>query len=152
LTRIRSLRKGSFTKLEVEKAIFEACERISSLLYSNIFKNDEGIIDLWDRELKINSIILDTIEKISFVDPALAEVLSLETKRRYGFTKEIISSIMECLKDAFGSSIIIRDTSPRMIYLKHYLIGNKEFIQKEFKFIIYDIIIGLIKNLINRDY
>jgi hypothetical protein len=151
LTRIRSLRKGSFTKLEVEKAIYEACERISNLFYSSIFKNDEGIIDIWDIELKINSIILEAIEKISFVDPAIAEVLSLETKRRYGFTKEILSSVMECLKDAFGSSIIIRDTSPRMIYLKHYLLGNKGFIQKEFKHAIYDVILGLIKSLINRD-
>lgn len=151
MTRIRSLRKGSFTKLEVEKAIYEACERISNLFYSSIFKNDEGIIDIWDIELKINSIILEAIEKISFVDPAIAEVLSLETKRRYGFTKEIVSSIMECLKDAFGSSIIIRDTSPRMIYLKHYLVGNKGFIQKEFKHVIYDVILGLIKSLINRD-
>jgi hypothetical protein len=151
LTRIRSLRKGSFTKLEVEKAIYEACERISNLFYSSIFKNDEGIIDIWDIELKINSIILEAIEKISFVDPAIAEVLSLETKRRYGFTKEILSSVMECLKDAFGSSIIIRDTSPRMIYLKHYLVGNKGFIQKEFKHAIYDVILGLIKSLINRD-
>ncbi|MCQ5337371.1 MAG: hypothetical protein NO475_04160 [Candidatus Methanomethylicia archaeon] len=151
MTRIRSLRKGSFTKLEVEKAIYEACERISNLFYSSIFKNDEGIIDIWDIELKINSIILEAIEKISFVDPAIAEVLSLETKRRYGFTKEILSSVMECLKDAFGSSIIIRDTSPRMIYLKHYLLGNKGFIQKEFKHAIYDVILGLIKSLINRD-
>ncbi|RZN57197.1 MAG: hypothetical protein DSO09_00555 [Candidatus Methanomethylicota archaeon] len=151
MTRIRSLRKGSFTKLEVEKAIYEACERISNLFYSSIFKNDEGIIDIWDIELKINSIILEAIEKISFVDPAIAEVLSLETKRRYGFTKEILSSVMECLKDAFGSSIIIRDTSPRMIYLKHYLVGNKGFIQKEFKHAIYDVILGLIKSLINRD-
>jgi hypothetical protein len=151
LTRIRSLRKGSFTKLEVEKAIYEACERISNLFYSSIFKNDEGIIDIWDIELKIKSIILEAIEKISFVDPAIAEVLSLETKRRYGFTKEILSSVMECLKDAFGSSIIIRDTSPRMIYLKHYLVGNKGFIQKEFKHAIYDVILGLIKSLINRD-
>jgi hypothetical protein len=151
LTRIRSLRKGSFTKLEVEKAIYEACERISNLFYSSIFKNDEGIIDIWDIELKINSIILEAIEKISFVDPAIAEVLSLETKRRYGFTKEILSSVMECLKDAFGSSIIIRDTSPRMIYLKHYLLGNKGFIQKEFKHAIYDVILGLIKSLMNRD-
>lgn len=151
MTRIRSLRKGSFTKLEVEKAIYEACERISNLFYSSIFKNDEGIIDIWDIELKINSIILEAIEKISFVDPAIAEVLSLETKRRYGFTKEILSSVMECLKDAFGSSIIIRDTSPRMIYLKHYLLGNKGFIQKEFKHAIYDVILGLIKSLMNRD-
>ncbi|MCQ5340835.1 MAG: hypothetical protein NO483_03910 [Candidatus Methanomethylicia archaeon] len=151
MTRIRSLRKGSFTKLEVEKAIYEACERISNLFYSSIFKNDEGIIDIWDIELKINSIILEAIEKISFVDPAIAEVLSLETKRRYGFTKEILSSVMGCLKDAFGSSIIIRDASPRMIYLKHYLVGNKGFIQKEFKHAIYDVILGLIKSLINRD-
>ncbi len=151
MTRIRSLRKGSFTKLEVEKAIYEACERISSLFYSSIFKNNEGIIDIWEMELKINSIILEAIEKISFIDPAIAEILSLETKRRYGFIREIVSSIMECLKDAFGSSIIIRDSSPRMIYLKHYLIGNKEFIQKEFKHVIYDIIMGLIKSLINRD-
>jgi len=140
-------RRESITKLEVEIAIFEACERISSYIFSRAFpKNSyEGVIDLWELEITIDSILADIIDRISLVDPATAEILSYEIRGKTHLINKIIPLITESIKDAFGQYVIISNLNPRTIYVRlSPIIKNKNFIQKDLKAIIYETIINTI--------
>lgn len=148
MTKIPHLRRReSITKLEVEMAIFEACERISSYVFSRAFPKSscEGVIDLWELEITIDSILADIVDRISFIDPTTAEVLSCEIKGKTHLINKIMPLIIESIKDAFGQYIIISNLNPRTIYLRlSPLIKNKSFIQKDLKAIIYETIISAI--------
>ncbi|MCS7098505.1 MAG: hypothetical protein NZ922_05975 [Candidatus Methanomethyliaceae archaeon] len=148
MTKISHLRRReSFTKLEIEMAIFDACERMASYIFSRIFpKNSyEGIIDLWELEITVDSILADVIEKISLIDPATAEVLSYEIREKPHLIDRAIPSMLECIKDAFGSLIMISNINQRTIQVKlSPLIRNRSFIRKDLRTILYEIIISAI--------
>ncbi|MCX8170039.1 MAG: hypothetical protein N3D72_03000 [Candidatus Methanomethyliaceae archaeon] len=151
MTKISHLRRReSFTKLEVEMAIFDACERIASYIFSRAFPKNacEGIIDLWELEITVDSILTDIIEKISLIDPVTAEVLSYEIREKPHLIDRAIPSMLECIKDAFGSLIMISNLNPRTIQIRlSPFIKNRNFIRKDLRTIIYEIMISAINNL-----
>lgn len=148
MTKIPHLRRReSITKIEVEMAIFEACERISSYIFSRAFpKNScEGIIDLWELEITVDSVLADAIDRISLIDPTTAEVLSYEIKGKGHLINKIVPLIVEAIKDAFGQHVIVSNLNPRTIYFKlSPMVKNKNFIQKDLKAIIYETMVNAI--------
>ncbi|MGQ9759222.1 MAG: hypothetical protein ACUVQ5_01420 [Candidatus Methanomethylicaceae archaeon] len=141
-------RRESMTRFEVDKALFTASEKISSLFYSSAFPKHsiEGQIDLWDLESTVSAILTEAVNEITSVDPVSGDKLSFEIKNRSTLVDDIVMLLLEHVKDAFGPSIEIYYPAPRIISIKPTaLIRKKEFIQKEFEITIYETLIGLLR-------
>lgn len=148
MTRASPLRRReSLTRLGVDKAIYSASEKISDLIYASAFPahSTEGYIDLWELESVVSAILTETINELTMVDPAIGEEFSFEVKNRPSLIDDMVTLILECVKDAFGSSIEIEYPTPRIIFLKSLWVRSKSFIRKEFRLTIYELLSGLVK-------
>ncbi len=141
-------RRETITRLEVEKALFTASEMIASMMYTSAFPNhtSEGSLDLWELEYKITQVLTDTANSIAEVAPTMANGLSFEVKRRRAILiDDMVNLFIECIRDAFGSLVQVEYTTPRVITIGiSPEVGKKDFIQKEFKSIMYDVLRNLI--------
>lgn len=141
-------RRETITRLEVEKALFTACEMITSTMFTSAFPEHtrEGSLDLWELELKITQVLTDTANSIADVAPAMANDLSFEVKRRRAMLiDDMVNLFIECIRDAFGHLVQVEYTTPRVITISTSPeVGKKDFIQKEFKSTIYDVLRNLI--------
>lgn len=148
LTRTSPLRRReSLTRLEVDKAIFSASEKISDLIYASAFPahSMEGYIDLWELESVVGTILTETVNELTTLDPAAGEEFSFEVKNRPSLIDDMVTLILECVKDAFGSSIEIEYPTPRIIFLKSLWSRSKSFFRREFRLTIYEMLTGLIR-------
>ncbi|MEM4658764.1 MAG: hypothetical protein QXX77_10140 [Candidatus Methanosuratincola sp.] len=148
MTRTSPLRRReSLTRLGVDKAIYSASEKISDLIYASAFPahSTEGYIDLWELESVVSAILTETVNELTTVDPAAGEEFSFEVKNHPSLIDDIVTLVLECVKDAFGSSIEIEYPTPRIIFLKSLWGRSKSFIKREFRLTIYEILVGLIK-------
>ena len=68
------------------------------------------------------------------IDPSMAEGLSFELKRRKSsLTDDMVSMLLESLKDAYRDSIYIDYPTPRIIHIRFKkTVDNTAFIKKEF--------------------
>jgi len=141
-------RRETITRLEVEKALFTASEMIASMMYSSAFPahTNEGSLDLWELEYKITQVLTDTANSIAGVAPAMANDLTFEVKRRRAILiDDMVNLFIECMRDAFGHMVQVEYTTPRVITISvSPEVGKKDFIQKEFKSIMYDVLRNLI--------
>jgi len=141
-------RRETITRLEVEKALFTASEMIASMMYSSAFPDHagEGSLDLWELEYKITQVLTDTANNIAETAPAMANDLTFEVKRRRAILiNDMVNLFLECMRDAFGHLVLVEYTTPRVITIRvSPEIGKKDFIQKEFKSIMYDVLRNLI--------
>lgn len=141
-------RRESLTRLGVDKAIYSASEKISQLLYSSAFPqySREGYIDLWELESIVSAILTEAINEITAVDPATGEAFSFEIKNRSSLIDDMVTLILECIRDAFGSSVEIDYPTPRIISVRPvFNICKRDFIQKEFKITIYEVLARLLR-------
>jgi hypothetical protein len=141
-------KRGALSRLEVEKAIYSASERISSTMISSALPESapSGTIDLWELENIVTQILTDAVNSVMEVDPILGEDLLFEIRRRRStLIDDIVSLFLECLRDAFGHSVEIDYTTPRIILVRlSKAVSKKDFIQKEFKSTIYEMLRYLI--------
>lgn len=148
MTRTSPLRRReSLTRLGVEKAIYTASEKISDLIFASAFPagSTEGCIDIWELEGVVGAILTETVNELTAVDPVIGEEFSFEVKSRTNLVDEIVTHIIECIKDAFGASIEIDYPTPKIIFLRSLWGRSKGFIKKEFCLIIHEILSSLIK-------
>jgi hypothetical protein len=136
------------SRLEVEKALFTASEMITSTMFTSAFPDHtrEGSLDLWELEFKITQVLIDTANNIAEVAPAMANGLSFEVKRRRAtLIDDMVNLFIECIRDAFGSLVQVEYATPRVIAISASAeVGKKDFIQKEFKSTMYDVLRNLI--------
>jgi hypothetical protein len=141
-------RRETMTRLEVEKALFTASEMITSTMFTSAFPEhtNEGSLDLWELEYKITQVLTNTSNSIAEVAPAMANDLSFEVKRRRAMLiDDMVNLFIECLRDAFGPLIHVEYATPRVITISTSVeVGKKDFIQKEFKSTMYDVLRNLI--------
>jgi len=141
-------RRGTLSRLEVEKAIYTASERIASTIISSALPESApaGTLDLWELENVITQILTEAVNSVMEVDPILGEDLSFEIRRRRStLMDDMVSLFLECVRDAFGQSVEIDYTTPRIISVRlSKAVSNKDFIQKEFKSTIYEMLRYLI--------
>jgi hypothetical protein len=141
-------RRETITRLEVEKALYTASEMISSMMYASAFPThtSEGSLDLWELEYKITQVLTDTANSIAEAAPAMANDLTFEVKRRRAILiNDMVNLFIECMRDAFGSQFRVEYTTPRVITVSvSPEIGKKDFIQRELKSIMYDVLRNLI--------
>jgi len=135
-------KRESVYRLEVEKALYSAAEVISSTIVTAALPNDAvGCLDLWELENKITRSLTEAVNSINEVAPALGEDLSFEIKRRRSFlVNDLVNLFVECLKDAYGQSVEVDRRSARRILIKLSNARNKDFIKKEFKSTVYDVL------------
>ena len=148
MTRTSPLRRReSLTRLGVDKAIYSASEKISDLIYSSAFpaNSTEGYIDLWELESAVSVIFTETINELTTVDPVKGEEFSFGVKNRPSLIDDIVTLVLDCVKDALGSSINIEYPTPRIIFLRSLWNRPKSFLRKEFRLTIYEVLSGLIK-------
>ncbi|MCX8181762.1 MAG: hypothetical protein N3D12_01460 [Candidatus Methanomethyliaceae archaeon] len=148
MTRTSPLRRReSLTRIGVDKAIYAASEKISDLIYSSAFPTHsmEGYIDLWELESAVSAILTETVNELTTLDPATGEEFLFEAKNRPSLIDDMVTLILDCVKDAFGSSIEIEYPTPRIIFLKSLWSKSKSFIKREFRLTIYEMLIRLIK-------
>ena len=136
-------KREAISRLEVEKALYAASEMISYAVVSSALPDDSNIgsIDLWELENKITQILTDTVNCINDVAPSMGEDLAFEIKRRRSsLVDEMVNLFLGCIKDAFGSMVEVEHTAPRGITVRlSKKVRNKDFINKEFKYTIYDV-------------
>jgi len=141
-------RREMMSRLEVEKALFTASEMITSTMFTSAFPDHtrEGSLDLWELEFKITQVLIDTANNIAEVAPAMANGLSFEVKRRRAtLIDDMVNLFIECIRDAFGSLVQVEYATPRVIAISASAeVGKKDFIQKEFKSTMYDVLRNLI--------
>jgi len=141
-------RRGTLSRLEVEKAIYTASERVSSTIISSALPESApvGTLDLWELENVITQILTEAVNSVMEVDPVLGEDLSFEIRRRRSaLMDDMVSLFLECVRDAFGPSVEIDYITPRIISVRlSKAVSNKDFIQKEFKSTIYEMLRYLI--------
>jgi hypothetical protein len=141
-------RRETITRLEVEKALFTASEMIASMMYTSAFPThtNDGSLDLWELEYKITQVLTDTANSIAEAAPAMANDLTFEVKRRRAILiDDMVNLFIECMRDAFGPLVQVEYTTPRVIIISvSPEVGKKDFIQKEFKSIMYDVLRNLI--------
>jgi hypothetical protein len=141
-------RRGKLSRLEVERAIYTASERISSSIIASALPEfaPAGTLDLWELENIIMQILTEAVNSVMEVDPILGEDLSFEIRRRRSaLIDDMVSLFLECVRDAFGSSVEIDYPTPRTISVRlSKAVGKRDFIQKEFKSTIYEMLRYLI--------
>lgn len=141
-------RRGKLSRLEVERAIYTASERISSSIIASALPESApaGTLDLWELENIIMQILTEAVNSVMEVDPILGEDLSFEIRRRRStLIDDMVSLFLECIRDAFGSSVEIDYPTPRTISVRlSKAVGKRDFIQKEFKSTIYEMLRYLI--------
>jgi hypothetical protein len=141
-------RKEAVSKLELEKVLYDASESISSKILSSAIPDSKshGKIDLWELENLLTPILNSVVNGVSSIDYSLAESLSFEIKRRKSsLLDDIVSFLLESLKDAFRDSIEIDYPTPRIIHLRfRKKIENTAFLKKEFSIKVYDILRHLV--------
>lgn len=137
-------RRGMLSRLEVERAIYTASERISSSIIALSLPESApaGTIDLWELENIIIQILTEAVNSVMEVDPILGEDLSFEIRRRRSsLIDDMVSLFLECVRDAFGSSVEIDYPTPRTISVRlSRAVSKRDFIQKEFKSTIYEML------------
>jgi diacylglycerol kinase len=135
-------RREIFTLLEVEKTLFTAAELMTSTILSSAMPDysTDGVIDLWEIETKFSQILTETINSVTEVAPLLGGELSSGVKKRQSILiSGLVNSFIECVVDAFGSTIEIERTTPRIISVRlSREVKKKDFIEKEFKSTAYD--------------
>lgn len=136
-------KREAFSRLEVEKALYAASEMISLTVVSSALPENSNIgsLDLWELENKVTQILTDTVNCINDVAPSMGEDLAFEIKRRRSFlVDDMVNLFLECIKDAFGTAVEVEHTAPRGITIRlSKQIHKKDFINKEFKSTIYDV-------------
>jgi hypothetical protein len=141
-------KRGMLSRLEVERAIYTASERISSSIIALSLPESAtvGTIDLWELENIIMQILTEAINSVIDVDPILGEDLSFEIRRRRSsLIDDMVSLFLECIRDAFGNSVEIDYPTPRTIAVRlSRSVSKRDFIQKEFKSTIYEMLRYLI--------
>ncbi len=141
-------KKEALTRIELEKILYSTAEKVSSAILSNALPEFEcdGTIDLLELENTLMPILSSAVVSISSIDPNLADALSFEIKRRKSaLIDDIVSLLLESLKDAFRNSIEIDYPTPRIIHLRFIKGAEKTFfIRKEFGSRVYEILRHLI--------
>jgi hypothetical protein len=135
-------RRETFTHVEVEEALFTAAELMTSTILSTAMPDysTDGVIDLWEIETKFSQILTETVDSVSEVAPVLGSEFSSGVKKRQSILiGDIVNSFIECISDAFGPTIEIERTTPRVISVRlSKEVKKKDFIEKEFKSTAYD--------------
>jgi hypothetical protein len=91
-------------------------------------------------------ILSETVNTILEVAPVLGSNLSYELKcRRSVLIGDVVKDFLECISDAFGEELEIERTTPRLTSIRlSKELKKKDFIEKEFKSTIYDVLRNLI--------
>jgi hypothetical protein len=146
-------KREAVSRLEVEKALYLASDAVASAIINSLLPCDSniGTLDLWELENRITQILAKTVDSISEVAPSMGEDLSFEIKRRRSMlVDDLINLFTECLKDAFGPSVKIEHSSARKVSVRlSSKIARKDFIQKDFRATIYDVLRYLLGNAVN---
>ena len=141
-------KKEALTRLELEKILYSASEKVSSTILSSAMPEFErrGTIDLWELDNALGSVLNATVKSVGSIDPSLAEGLSFEIKRRKStLLDDLVSLLLESLKDAYRESIEIDYPTPRIIHIRFMKGAEKtSFIRKEFGSKVYEILRHLI--------
>ena len=146
-------KREAVSRLEVEKALYSASDVLASVIIDSLLPNDSNsrTLDLLELESRITQILAKTVDSISEVAPSMSEDLSFEIKRRRSMlVDDLINLFTECLKDAFGPSVKIEHHSPRKISVRiSGKFTKKDFILKDFRATIYDVLRYLLGNTVN---
>jgi hypothetical protein len=107
---------------------------------------NKGSLELWEIENRLTPIFNSAINLISEINPNVGDVLSFELKRRSRtLTDDLISLLLESLRDAFRDGVDVDYPTPRTIHLAfRNSVDNVAFIRKEYSAKVYEVLRHLV--------
>lgn len=137
-------RREALSGLELEKALFDASERVSSQMTSGLAP-ERGAnlnIDLWELENLLLPILNAAVNEIRIFDESKAEDFSFELKRRRNsLPHDLVNMLIECFRDAYRDDVEIEYSSTKVVsirFLKN--VGNLSAVKKEFGNRVYELL------------
>jgi len=143
-----SHRRNSLVRIEVDKILYSASESVASQILSAAMpaNGNKGSLELWEIENRLTPIFNSAINLISEINPNVGDVLSFELKRRSRtLTDDLISLLLESLRDAFRDGVDVDYPTPRTIHLAfRNSVDNVAFIRKEYSAKVYEVLRHLV--------
>ncbi len=134
--------------IEIDKILYSTSESVASQILSAAIpaNGNKGSIEMWELENRLTPIFNSAINRIREVNANVGEVLSFELKRRSGtLMDDLISLLLESLRDAFRSGLDVDYPTPRTIHLTFEKnVENAAFIRKEYAMKVYDVLRHLV--------
>lgn len=142
-------RRNSLVKIEIDKILYSTSELISSQVLSIAVpaNGSKGVIEMWELENRLTPTFNSAINSIRDVSAVKAEDLSFElTRRGSAIVDDLISLLLECLRDAFRASVDIDYPIPRTIHvIFKSKVDNTSFIKKEYTSKVYEVLKHLLR-------
>ncbi|MDI9643931.1 MAG: hypothetical protein QFX35_01780 [Candidatus Verstraetearchaeota archaeon] len=136
-------RKEALSGLELEKALFDASERVAKQMFSGLLP-ERGLdlsIDLWELENLLLPILNAVVNEIRIFDESKAEDFSFELKRRRNsIPHDLVNMLIECFKDAYRDGVEVEYSSAKLVSIRFLKgVGNLSAVKKEFSNRVYEL-------------
>ncbi len=137
------------TRIEIDKILYSTSELVASQILSVAIpaKGSKGLIEMWELENRLTPKFNSAINSIRDVSATKAEDFSFElTRRGNAIVDDLISLLLESLRDAFRTNIDIDYPTPRTIHISFKnKVENPSFIKKEYASKVYDFLKHLVR-------